>query len=54
MTGKAVGNRIRRLEDFGVIEQYTIVTNKAKLGLSITAFITFLWNQPIILYFRSS
>lgn len=54
MTGQAVGNRIRRLEDLGVIEQYTIVTNKAKLGLSITAFITFLWNQPIILYFRSS
>ncbi|MDH6374494.1 transcriptional regulator [Paenibacillus sp. VTT E-133280] len=41
MTGQAVGNRIRRLEDLGVIEQYTIVTNKAKLGLSITAFITF-------------
>ncbi|UHA72018.1 Lrp/AsnC family transcriptional regulator [Paenibacillus sp. 481] len=40
MTGQAVGNRIRRLEDMGIIEQYTIVTNKAKLGLPITAFIT--------------
>ncbi|WP_405155070.1 Lrp/AsnC family transcriptional regulator [Paenibacillus sp. FSL K6-0108] len=40
MTGQSVGNRIRRLEDLGVIEQYTITTNKSKLGLPITAFIT--------------
>ena len=24
MTGQAVGNRIRRLDDLGIIEQYTI------------------------------
>ncbi|WP_219838859.1 Lrp/AsnC family transcriptional regulator [Paenibacillus sp. R14(2021)] len=40
MTGQAVGNRIRRLEDLGVLEQYTIGTNKAKLGQPVTAFIT--------------
>lgn len=40
MTGQSVGNRIRRLEYLGVIEQYTITTNKSKLGLPITAFIT--------------
>lgn len=40
MTGQSVGNRIRRLEDLGIIEQYTITTNKSKLGLPITAFIT--------------
>ncbi|MFC4807927.1 Lrp/AsnC family transcriptional regulator [Paenibacillus sp. GCM10023250] len=39
MTGQAVGNRIRRLEDLGIIEQYTIATNKAKLGQPLTAFI---------------
>lgn len=40
MTGQAVGNRIRRLEDMGIIEQYTIATNMAKLGQPVTAFIT--------------
>lgn len=40
MTGQAVGNRIRRLEDLGIIEQYTIATNKAKLGKPVTAYIT--------------
>lgn len=40
MTGQAVGNRIRRLEDLGVIEQYTIALNHAKLGKSVTAFIS--------------
>ncbi len=39
MTGQAVGNRIRRLEDLGIIEQYTIATNTAKLGQPVTGFI---------------
>ena len=30
--GQAVGNRIRRLEDLGIIEQYTIAINRIKLG----------------------
>jgi Lrp/AsnC family transcriptional regulator, leucine-responsive regulatory protein len=40
MTGQAVGNRIRRMEDEGIIEQYTIGVNELKLGKSIQAFIT--------------
>lgn len=40
MTGQAVGNRIRRMEDEGVIEKYTIMINQLKLGKSIQAFIT--------------
>lgn len=39
MTGQGIGNRIRRLEDEGIIEKYTIKTNPSKEGL-ITAHIT--------------
>jgi Lrp/AsnC family transcriptional regulator, leucine-responsive regulatory protein len=39
MTGQAVGNRIRRMEDEGIIEQYTISVNELKLGKSIQVFI---------------
>jgi len=40
MTGQAVGNRIRRLEDLGIIEQYTIAINRIKLGQIVNAFVT--------------
>ena len=40
MTGQAVGNRIRRLEDLGIIEQYTIAINRINLGQIVTAFVT--------------
>jgi Lrp/AsnC family transcriptional regulator, leucine-responsive regulatory protein len=40
MTGQAVGNRIRRMEDEGIIEKYTIVVNELKVGNAIQAFIT--------------
>ena len=40
MTGQAVGNRIRRMEDEGIIEKYTVVVNELKVGNSIQAFIT--------------
>lgn len=40
LTGQAVGNRIRRLEDTGIIEQYTIAINRIKLGQIVTAFVT--------------
>jgi Lrp/AsnC family leucine-responsive transcriptional regulator len=40
MTGQAVGNRIHRMEEEGIIEQYTISINELKLGKSIQAFIT--------------
>lgn len=46
MTGQAVGNRVRRLEDLGVIEQYTIAINRIKLGQIVTAFVTMFVNTP--------
>ncbi|MGL5414555.1 MAG: Lrp/AsnC family transcriptional regulator [Clostridium sp.] len=39
MTGQAVGFRINKLIDDGVIEKFTIKTNKSKLGFSTIAFI---------------
>ncbi|MFB5193903.1 Lrp/AsnC family transcriptional regulator [Neobacillus sp. KR4-4] len=39
MTGQAVGNRIRRMEEERIIEQYTISVNELKIGKSIQAFI---------------
>ncbi|GGA29684.1 hypothetical protein GCM10011384_19020 [Psychrobacillus lasiicapitis] len=48
MTGQAVGNRIRRLEDLGIIEQYTITINRIKLGQLVTAFVTVFEKQLII------
>ncbi|MFD1065464.1 Lrp/AsnC family transcriptional regulator [Oceanobacillus locisalsi] len=39
MTGQAVGNRIKRLEDNGVIKTYSIIVDEMKLGLSYTAFV---------------
>lgn len=40
MTGQSVGNRIRRLEDLGIIDQYTITINRIELGQIVTAFVT--------------
>ncbi len=42
MTGQAVGNRIRKMEDEGIIQAYTILVNQLKLGKTCTAFITVL------------
>lgn len=39
MTGQAVGLRIRKLEDEGIIENYTVNLDTQKLGL-ISAYIT--------------
>lgn len=39
MTGQAVGNRIRKLEDNDVIKSYSIVVNGMKLGYVYTSFI---------------
>lgn len=39
MTGQAVGNRIRRMEDQGIIERYTIAVDELKLGKSMQVFI---------------
>lgn len=40
LTGQAVAARIRKLEDLGIIEGFTVKLNPNKLGNSITAFIT--------------
>lgn len=40
LTGQAVGARIRKLEEIGALEGYTIRTNSTKLGLTQTALVT--------------
>jgi Lrp/AsnC family transcriptional regulator, leucine-responsive regulatory protein len=40
LTPQAVSNRIIRLQDLGLITQYTISTNNALLGKNIIAYIT--------------
>lgn len=39
MTGQAVGNRIKKLEECGVIKAYTLIVDEMKLGISYTAFV---------------
>lgn len=39
MTGQAVGNRIKKLEENGVIKAYSLVVDEMKLGLNFTAFV---------------
>jgi len=39
MTGQAVGNRIKKLEENGVIKAYSIIVDRMKLGISYTAFV---------------
>ena len=39
MTGQAVGNRIKKLEDSGIIKAYSLIVDEMKLGLSYTAFV---------------
>ena len=40
LTGQAVANRIRKMEDLGIIEGYTVNINESKLGKSILAYVT--------------
>jgi Lrp/AsnC family leucine-responsive transcriptional regulator len=40
LTPQAISNRIIRLQDLGLITQYTISTNNTLLGKNITAYIT--------------
>jgi Lrp/AsnC family transcriptional regulator, leucine-responsive regulatory protein len=44
MTGQAVGNRIKKMEDNGVIQAYSIVIDEWKMGLSFSAFVIFFMN----------
>ena len=46
MTGQAVGNRIKKLEEGGVIKAYSLIIDEMKLGFSYTAF--------IIIYMKST
>lgn len=39
MTGQAVGNRIKKLEESGVIKAYSLIVDEMKLGLIFTAFV---------------
>src|SRR3954466_5995850 len=39
MTGQAVGNRIKKLEDSGVIKAYSLIVDEMTLGLTFTAFV---------------
>jgi len=40
LTGQAVGARVRKMRDSGVIEGYSVLWNPEKLGLSIHALVT--------------
>ncbi|WP_170318706.1 MULTISPECIES: Lrp/AsnC family transcriptional regulator [unclassified Paenibacillus] len=40
LTGQAVGARIRKLEDWGIIEGRTLKWNPEKLGLTVHAMVT--------------
>ncbi|MFC0216496.1 Lrp/AsnC family transcriptional regulator [Paenibacillus chartarius] len=42
LTGQAVGARIRRLEEHGLIRGYTVMTDDEKLGKPLTAVVTVL------------
>ncbi|RUT28997.1 Lrp/AsnC family transcriptional regulator [Paenibacillus zeisoli] len=47
LTGQAVGSRIRKMQDHGIIEGYTLLWNPEKIGLSVHAFVTvFLKSAP--------
>ena len=39
MTGQAVGNRIKKLEESGIIKAYSLIIDELKLGLIFTAFV---------------
>ena len=40
LTGQAVGARIRKMQDAGLIEGYTVRWNPEKIGPSVLAFVT--------------
>ncbi|WP_338541991.1 Lrp/AsnC family transcriptional regulator [Paenibacillus tundrae] len=45
LTGQAVGARLRKLQDLGVIEGYTVKWNPERLGLGLQAFVTVFMNS---------
>ncbi|WP_043932479.1 Lrp/AsnC family transcriptional regulator [Bacillus sp. EB01] len=46
MTGQAVGNRIKKLEESGVIKAYSLLVDEMKLGLIFTAFVIIYMKTP--------
>ena len=46
MTGQAVGNRVKKLEENGVIKAYSLLVDEMKLGFTYTAF--------VIIYMKSA
>ena len=46
LTGQAVGKRIHKLEEAGVIQKYTINIDRAKLEGSIMTFVTLFLHAP--------
>lgn len=53
LTGQAVGNRIRKMEELGVIEGYTVKLNASKLGKNLIAFVTVFMKTTDHLAFQS-
>lgn len=53
LTGQAVATRIRRMQDDGVIEAFTVTLNHEKLSKPIAAFITVFMNSSNHANFRS-
>ncbi|WP_373309285.1 MULTISPECIES: Lrp/AsnC family transcriptional regulator [Paenibacillus] len=47
LTGQAVGARVRKLEDAGIIEGYTLRWNPEQVGLSVHAFVTVFLHSSI-------
>ncbi|BFH65346.1 MULTISPECIES: Lrp/AsnC family transcriptional regulator [Paenibacillus] len=47
LTGQAVGARVRKMEDAGVIEGYTLRWNPERIGLSVQAFVTVFLKSPM-------
>ncbi len=57
LTGQAASDRVAKLEDHGVIEEYTIKVNQNKIGYPIHAYITIITqspnHQPYISYIKT-
>lgn len=57
LTGQAASARVAKLEDNGVIEEYTIKVNQVKMGYFIYAFITIItqstYHQPYLSFLKT-
>jgi Lrp/AsnC family transcriptional regulator, leucine-responsive regulatory protein len=53
LTGQAVGNRIRRMEELGLIKGYTVDLDYSKLGQPLTAFVTVFMKSTNHMGFKS-